>query len=50
MKKNIELLNAKSFIIYDKKRKKTMFETNKIYPQHFFPHSIIDYAEMLKKW
>ncbi len=49
MKKSIELLNAKSFIIYDKKIKKIIFETNKIYPQHFFPHNIIDYAEMVKK-
>lgn len=50
--KNI-LLNINSLIIYNKKTNRITFETTAVYPQHFYPLSILDYAnaikEMLKK-
>ena len=48
-----QLLNVKSLIMYNKKTKEVVFETSAVYPQHFYPLSIYDYAiaikEMLKK-
>lgn len=43
------LLKAESLIMYNKKEKKVVFETSAVYPQHFYPLSILDYANSIKK-
>ena len=42
------LLNVKNLIMYNKKEKKVVFQTAAVYPQHFYPLSILDYANVIK--
>lgn len=45
-----KLMKAKSLILVEKSTKKVIFELNMIHNQHFYPLSILDYANtMLKK-
>lgn len=44
------LLKAKSLILVHKKSNKVMFELNMIQNQHFYPLSILDYANMMLKY
>ena len=43
-----KLLNAKSMIMIYKPTNKIMFELNLIHAQHFYPLSIVDYANAMK--
>lgn len=45
----IELLNAKRFVIYNKLNNEILFETDEVYPQHFYPLSIMDFALAIKR-
>lgn len=48
---NIEnLFEFKKFVIYDKKKKKNILEIDNIYPQHYYPITILDYAIALKEY
>lgn len=47
--KKIDLLRVKKFTIYNKKSNQVLYETNEVYPQHFFPLSIIDFAYVIKE-
>ena len=42
------LMDVKNFIIYNKKTRKVIFESDAVYPQHFYPLSIYDYAVAIK--
>lgn len=45
----LDLLNVKSLIMCDKSTGNIIFETTAVYPQHFFPLSILDYANAIKE-
>lgn len=45
-----KLLKAKSLILVHKKTNKIMFELNMIQNQHFYPLSILDYANLMLKY
>lgn len=55
IKDNIKLdlidkcLKPKSMIMVNKKTGDIIFETSEIYPQHFYPLTILDYADAIKK-
>lgn len=44
------MLKAKSLILVHKKTNKIMFELNMIQNQHFYPLSILDYANLMLKY
>lgn len=41
--------SCKSFIIFDKLNNKTLLKIDNRFPQHFYPNSIIDYANIIKE-
>ncbi|MDO5557205.1 MAG: hypothetical protein Q4G05_03060 [Clostridia bacterium] len=43
------LLQLKKIIAFDKKTGKTIWISDKVYPQHFYPLSIKDYCNVVKK-
>lgn len=45
-----KLMKAKSLVLVDKKRNKVIFQLNLIQNQHFYPLSILDYANIMKKY
>lgn len=48
--KKQNLMNYNNLVIYDKKNKKVLFEIPNVYPQHYYPHTILDYANVIKHW
>lgn len=44
------LMKAKSLVLIEKKTNKVIFQLNLIQNQHFYPLSILDYANMMKKY
>lgn len=45
-----KLMKAKSLILIEKKTNRVIFQLNLIQNQHFYPLSILDYANMMKKY
>ncbi len=43
-----KLLKVQKLIMLNKKEKQIVFETSAVYPQHFYPLSILDYANAIK--
>lgn len=42
-------LKPRSMIMVNKKTNDIIFETSEIYPQHFYPLTILDYANAIKR-
>ena len=45
-----KLMKAKSLVLVERKNSKVIFQLNLIQNQHFYPLSILDYANIMKKY
>lgn len=49
MKKIKELFTYKKFVIFDKNKGEELLKVDNLFPQHFYPNSIVDYANSIKR-
>lgn len=46
----VDAFERKKVIIYDKRKNKKVYEINNLYPQHYYPLTVIDYFNAIKEY